>query len=61
MTNPVRARITRRLAENSKARRRQDDEDKHSTKISLAPPNQYDDSARRKMLEEKLRILKGGH
>ena len=57
MTNAHRARILGRLLENDRERRRQEYDDAHSTKISLAPPNQYDDSARRKMLEEKRRKL----
>jgi hypothetical protein len=57
MTNTHRARIVQHLLENDRARRRQDYDDAHSTKISLAPPNQYDDSARKAMLEAKRKHL----
>ncbi len=53
MSNPSRARIVRHLADSG--RFDPEDDDRGKTKISLAPPNQYDDSARRKMLEEKRR------
>jgi len=58
MTNPGRARIVQRMAENSRARRRQQEEDKNSTKISLAPPNQYDDSALKAELERKRNLFR---